>query len=166
MRVTALRLASISPTWQDWTPVWTTSTGAGAPSFGDASVTARWAQAARTVFWRLEITFGATTNFGGGGSADNWRMTAPVTAAGTALVCGQGEIQAGNTPSGYPNVAGTRQGLRVRLTTATHLEFEMSTGNIGSINSSSGAGLIDAVTPWPWTAGAALRAWGQYESAT
>ncbi|AQS70838.1 hypothetical protein B1H29_31635 [Streptomyces pactum] len=162
MIVSANRLASISPTWQDWTPVWTTS-GASTPTFGDAAVSARWAQSATTVFFRLDIVFGSTTNFGSG--TDNWRISAPVSAAMTAGGCGAGEIQRNGAPSGYSSGAGTRQPIRVRLTTTGTFEFEMSGGNINAISTASGAGLIDASTPWTWDAGSSLRAWGTYEAA-
>lgn len=159
MRITANRLLSISPTWQDWTPVWTTSTGANTPSFGNATITARYAQSALTVFWKLEITFGTTTNFGGGGAGDNWRMTTPVAAAAITQICGSGEAQ-------DTSVAGSlgRLGVRVRLTTASTFEFEVSAGRPDSVAVTSG-GLIDAVSPWTWANTDALRAWGTYEAA-
>ncbi|MFJ6061592.1 hypothetical protein ACIQHU_00985 [Streptomyces tendae] len=155
MIITAGRLASISPTWQDWTPAWTTS-GASTPSFGNATVSARWAQSALTVYYRIDIVFGSTTNFGGG--TDNWRLSAPVTAAGTSGICGTGEIQ--NTAA-----ASSRQPIRVRLTTTTTFEFEMSGGNIAATSTSAGAGLIDAATPGAWVSGSSLRLWGTYEAA-
>lgn len=161
------RLASISPTWRDWSPVWTTSTGNNTPSFGNATIVARYAQAALTVFWRLEITFGTTTSFGGGGGSDNWRFTCPVPAADLAFVCGQGEIQRATVTglTGYANSSSTRSGLRARLTTTTHFEFELGTGNVNAVSMSGANGLIDAVTPWAWENGSSLRAWGQYEAA-
>jgi hypothetical protein len=157
MTVTAGRLLSISPTWQEWTPIWSTS-GASTPSFGNASVSARWAQSALTVHFRVDIVFGSTTNFGSG--TDNWRLSTPVPAASTIGGCGSGEIQ--NTASGTP---GARQPIRVRLTTTQTFEFEMSGGNIFGADTSSGAGLIDASTPGTWVSGSALRFWGTYEAA-
>ncbi|WP_193512265.1 hypothetical protein [Streptomyces griseoloalbus] len=164
MIITANRLLSISPTWQDWTPVWTTSTGVNTPSFGDASVTARWAQAARTVWFRLEIGFGAATNFGGGGSADNWRFSLPVTAAATQLIAGHAEAQdsaTGGTPSSV------RVPLRARLTSTGTLELETTGGSTGFAGgyAATSVGLIDAVTPWTWASGDAIRVSGQYEAA-
>lgn len=156
MIISQSRLASISPTWQDWTPVWTTS-GASTPSFGNASVSARWAQSALTVFFRVDITFGSTTTFGSG--TDNWRISTPTPAASTIGGCGDGEIQNTSSP-------GSRQPIRVRLTTTQTFEFEMSGGNIFGADTSSGAGLIDASTPGAWAAGnSSLRFWGTYEAA-
>ncbi|GHA28600.1 hypothetical protein GCM10010372_30480 [Streptomyces tauricus] len=166
MKLTAGRMLSISPVWTDWTPVWTTSSGANTPSFGsNSTITARWAQSATTIFWRLDIVFGSTANFGGGSGSDNWRISAPAPAAAVIGECGYGEIQKAAAPGGYTNSAGTRQPLRIRLTTTTTFEFEMSGGNINAVSTATGAGLIDAVTPWAWDSGAALRAWGQYEAA-
>jgi hypothetical protein len=155
MTVTAGRLALISPTWQDWTPVWTTS-GASTPNFGNASITARWAQSALTIHYQVDVVFGSTTTFGSG--TDNWRMSTPVAAASTSNGCGSGEIQ--NTTA-----ASSRQPIRVRLTTVSTFEFEMCGGNIAATSTSSGAGLIDAATPGTWVSGSSLRFWGSYEAA-
>lgn len=164
MRVTAKRLLAISPTWQDWTPVWTTSTGANLPSFGNASVLARYAQAANVVFFRLEIAFGSSTNFGGGGSSDNWRFSLPVTATGAQLIAGDGEAQdtsTGGTPSSV------RVPLRARLTGPTTLELEVSGGATGFAGgyTPTPTGLIDAVTPFTWANGDFIRVAGKYEAA-
>ncbi|MFJ8146053.1 hypothetical protein ACIQ6R_13365 [Streptomyces sp. NPDC096048] len=105
----------------------------------------------------MDIVFGSTTTFGSG--TDNWRISTPVAAASTIGGCGSGEIQ---TAPGSP---GTRQPIRVRLTTTQTFEFEMSGGNVSGADTSAGAGLIDASTPTAWVAGAALRFWGTYEAA-
>ncbi|MFJ2392846.1 hypothetical protein ACIOTI_08870 [Streptomyces sp. NPDC087843] len=160
MAITAGRLGSISPTWGDWSPVWTTSTGANTPSFGNAVISARFAQSALTVYWKLDIVFGNLTSFGGGSGSDNWRISAPVPAAAISGIVGQGE---GHDVS-VANTAGPL-GLRVRLTTATTFEFEVSTGRVDATAVTAG-GIIDAVSPWTWASSDALRAWGQYEAAS
>ncbi|MEU0332238.1 hypothetical protein [Streptomyces sp. NPDC006193] len=159
MIITAGRLLSISPTWQDWTPVWTTSTGANLPAFNNATVTARYAQSALTVYYRMEIVFGTTTAFGGGGASDNWRFSMPVPAAATSGIVGQGEahdVSVANT--------GGRLGIRPRLTSTTTIELEVSTGRVDAVAVTAG-GLIDAVTPWTWASGDVIRVWGNYEAA-
>ena len=153
------RLASISPTWQDWTPVWTTSSGANTPSLGNATVTARYAQSALTVFYRMTIVFGSSTSFGGGGSSDNWRFSCPVTAAAISDAVGSGEAH----DVSVANTLG-RLGLRVRLTTTTTFELEVSSGRVDAVAVTSG-GLIDAVSPWTWANGDIVRIWGSYEAA-
>lgn len=164
MRITAGRLLSISPTWVDWVPVWTTSTGANTPSFGNATITAKYAQSALTVWFRLEITFGTTTSFGGGGSSDNWRFSLPVGAAATQLIAGYGEAQdsaTGGTPSSL------RIPLRPRITTATTMELETSGGATGFAGGYAATpnGLIDAVSPFTWANTDAIRIVGEYEAA-
>lgn len=165
MIITEERMASISPTWEDWTPVWSTSTGAATPSFGNATILARYAQCAEIVYFRMEITFGSTTNFGGGGGSDNWRFSLPVTAAGTQLIAGgPGEAQdaaTGGTPSS------NRVPLRPRLTSTTHLELETTGGATGYAGaySATPTGLIDAVTPFTWANGDSIRVNGSYEAA-
>ncbi|MFE4548274.1 hypothetical protein [Streptomyces sp. NPDC056785] len=159
MAITANRLFSISPVWGDWSPVWTTSTGANTPSLGNAAVTARYAQSATTVYWKLEIVFGSSTSFGGGGGSDNWRFSMPVAAAAITQVIGYGEAQ-------DTSVSGSlgRCPLRCRLTTTTTMELEVSGGRADGVAITSG-GLIDAVSPWAWANTDALRLWGQYETA-
>lgn len=152
------RMASISPTWQDWTAVWTTSTGNNSPSLGNAVVTSRYAVSATTVFFNLNITFGTTTSFGGGTSSDNWRFSLPVTAAGVLLIAGYGELA--DSSAGISS----RMGTRIRLTTTTTMEIEMASARIDAV-AVSGAGLIDAVSPWTWATGDTIRAFGEYEAA-
>lgn len=159
MKITANRLLSISPVWQDWTPVWTTSTGANTPSFGNAVITARYAQSALTVYWRMDIVFGSSTAFGGGGAGDNWRFSIPVSGGAVSQVCGQGEASDASVASTMG-----RLGLRARVTTSTTFEFEVSTGRPDGVAVSS-SGVIDAVSPWTWANGDAIRAWGTYEVA-
>ena len=55
MNLTAGRLRSISPTWQDWTPVWTTSTGVNTPSFGNAALACRYALSATSCWGTFEV---------------------------------------------------------------------------------------------------------------
>ncbi|MFI9339959.1 hypothetical protein ACIG0D_01585 [Streptomyces sp. NPDC052773] len=159
LRITANRLLSISPTWSDWTPVWTTSTGNNTPSFGNAVITARWAQSATTVFYALNVQFGTTTNFGAApGGGDNWRISLPVTASATSLIAGWGEITDSSVGSG------SRMAVRVRLSTTTVMEYEMASSRIDGA-AISGLGIIDSVSPWTWASGDTLRVWGQYEAA-
>jgi hypothetical protein len=159
-QITADRLASISPVWADWTPTWTTATGSATPSFGDATITARYAQSADIVFWRMEITFGATTNFGGGGAGDNWRFSMPVTASSIALVAGSGEI--GDATASV----GSRLRVRCRLTTTTTVELETSSGRVDATAlTTPNWGIVDAVSPWTWAASDFMRVSGFYEAA-
>lgn len=159
MIITEERLASISPTWQDWTPAWTTSTGNNTPAFGNATVTARYAQSATTVFYTMNIAFGTTTNWGAApGGGDNWRFSLPVAAAATSLIAGWGEITDASVGSA------SRMAVRVRLSTTTAMELEMASSRIDNA-AISGLGIIDSVSPWTWASGDTLRVFGQYETA-
>ncbi|MFG2780833.1 hypothetical protein ACGFY7_23635 [Streptomyces prunicolor] len=153
------RMASISPVWQDWTPVWTTSTGNNTPSFGNAAIIARYAQTALTVHWRLDIIFGSTTAFGGGGASDNWRFSMPVSGGVISQICGHGEASDASVASTMGRLA-----IRARVTTSTTFEFEVSSGRPDAVAVTS-SGVIDAVSPWTWANSDALRAAGTYEVA-
>lgn len=158
-RITASRLNQITPVWSSWTPTWTTSTGAATPSFGNASVTAVYTQCADIVHYRMEITFGTTTGFGGGGGSDNWRFSTPVTASATANCVGFGDAQDSSVAGSLGRVA-----LRVRLTTTTTFEIEVSSGRPDAVAIVNG-GLVDAISPWTWASTDILRVFGEYQAA-
>jgi hypothetical protein len=163
-RITAARLNQITPRWSAWTPTWTTSTGANTPSYGNASISGAYCQTGDVVFFRLEVTFGTTTSFGGGGTSDNWQFSLPVTASTTALIVGGGEAQdsaTGGTPSG------NRIPLRCRLTSTTALELETSGGATGFAGgyAATATGLIDAATPFTWASTDSIRVFGHYQAA-
>ncbi|MFF5984431.1 hypothetical protein ACFY78_36870 [Streptomyces olindensis] len=169
MRVTANRLLSISPSWTEWVPTWTTSTGANVPSFGNATLACRYAVSATTCWGVFDVLFGGTTNFGGGGSGDNWRFGLPLPAASAIGAIGWCELNKSTTK---------RHVARMRLTTTTAFELELSTGAPDGLDTTAdgatggGKGLIDAVTPWSsgaagttWASGYAIRGEFQYELA-
>ena len=159
IRLTSGRLMSISPTWQDWVPTWTTSTGNNTPAIGNAVVDARYAVSARTVYYRLSITFGTTTNFGAAPTqSDNWRFSLPVTAAAPTLMIGYGGIQ--DASAGLSS----RMPVRVRLEVATALSLEMAGARIDAA-APTGPGLVDSVSPWTWANGDTLALFGEYEAA-
>lgn len=176
MILTEARLASISPTWQSWTPVWSTETGANLPSYGNATIECSYAVTAKVVLYQFHILFGNTTSFGAGGGTANWTFSAPVAAAASQIVCGHGEIARGSTTdivsADFSNVAGTRMGIRMRLLTTTTFGVEMSAGNVSGYDIDAGAGLIDESTPaWgsgsnpDWVSGSYIRASGFYQAA-
>lgn len=155
-RITASRLASMTLTWSAWTPTWSTSTGASTPSFGNATIDCKYAQSADAVLFELEITFGSTTNFGGGGTSDNWRFSLPVTAAESVLIAGMGEVQDG--------AATTRWPVRARLTTTTTIEVELC-GRAYDDTAGVSSGLVDAATPMTWASGDRILLHGHYQAA-
>lgn len=149
-RIEATKLAEMSPTWSAWTPTWTTSTGSNTPSYGNATVDCKYAQSADTVFYDFEIIFGSTTNFGGGGTSDNWRFSLPVTASESVLIAGMGEIQGASASERFP--------VRARLTTTTTFEVELCGGAYNNITGNS-SGLVDAATPFG-ASSTGSTAWG------
>lgn len=155
-RITASRLGEITPLWAAWTPTWTTSTGAATPSYGNAVVDCKYAQTGDVVFFEAEITFGTTTNFGGGGTGDNWRFSLPVTASEAVLIIGMGEIQDGTAAERWP--------IRGRLTTTTTMELELSGRNYNDTAGAS-SGLIDAITPMTWASTDRILMNGHYQAA-
>jgi hypothetical protein len=163
-RITAARLNQITPRWSSWTPTWSTSTGSATPSLGNATLSGSYCQTGDVVFFRLEVTFGTTTSFGGGTSADNWRFSLPVTASTTALIVGYGEAQDSAT-GGTPGSA--RYPLRCRLTSTAALELETTGGSTGAAGgyAAVSVGLVDAVTPFTWASTDAIRAVGFYQAA-
>ncbi|MFC7880495.1 hypothetical protein ACFUVV_01205 [Streptomyces sp. NPDC057376] len=156
MVLTASRLASISPTWQAWTPTWTTVSGEALPAFGDASIDCAYAVSARTVFWRFDVAFGAGTNFGSGPDAtDNWLFSVPVPAAAVIQPIGWMDLAASGT---------ARSVARARLITTGDFGLEIVSGQPSGA-AIANTGLVDSVSPWTWTAGMSLRGGGQYEAA-
>lgn len=155
-RIQASQLAAMTPLWAAWTPTWSTSSGAATPSYGNATVDCKYAQSADTVLFEMEITFGTTTNFGGGGSSDNWRFSLPVTAAETVLIAGMGEIQDGTATERWP--------IRARITTTSVFEVELSGRNYNNTANVS-SGLIDATTPFTWASTDRILLHGHYQAA-
>lgn len=155
-RITAARLAAMTPLWSAWTPTWSTSTGSNTPSFGNASVDCKYAQAGDIVYFEMEITMGSTTNFNSGTTSDNWRFSLPVTAAETQLVAGSGEIQDGTAAERWP--------VRARVDTTTTFAVELVGRNYNdTVNNSSG--LVDAVTPFTWANTDRILLHGHYQAA-
>ncbi|MFE4260308.1 hypothetical protein [Streptomyces sp. NPDC056883] len=143
------------PAWQDWTPVWTTATGAAPPAFGDAQVSGRWIQQGPTVHLNFTITFGAGTNFGTApNSADNWRFTLPVKSAALSRCIGFAELQ---------STTRERAVARMRLTSTSFFELELSSG-MPSGDPVLVSGIADSVTPWTWAAGHTIAGAATYEA--
>uniref|UniRef100_A0AAU2JVI3 Minor tail protein n=1 Tax=Streptomyces sp. NBC_00049 TaxID=2903617 RepID=A0AAU2JVI3_9ACTN len=144
------------PAWQNWTPVWTTYTGNGTPSFGNAEIVARWVQQGPTVHMNFAFTFGTTTNFGAGAtSADNWRFTLPVKAASAIKCVGFADLMMGTRE---------RAVARIRCTSTSFFELEIASG-MPSGDSVVIAGITDAVSPWTWAAGHTIHGSATYEAA-
>ena len=66
--------ASDLTAWTAYTPTWTSDSGT--PSIGNGSITGRYKQIGKTVFFNLKLTYGSTTTGGSGA----WMFGLPVTA--------------------------------------------------------------------------------------
>lgn len=145
-----------SGAWPTWTPTWTTSTGSNSPSFGNAAINTQYVKIGRLVIANFSITFGSTTNFGGGTAADNWRFAVPVTAAAGFECVGFVELHQSAT---------SRCIARCRMTGNAFFELEISSGLVGATTMAN-TGLVDAVTPWTWANGNSIKGSIQYQAAS
>jgi hypothetical protein len=111
------------------------------------------------VFFRFDITFGTTTNFGAAPTTgDNWQFSlpiAPVTAAGNTLAMFDGhQSNAGATI------------LRARVTPAgTGIMLSVESGRPDAVAVTNN-GDVDSLTPFTWASGNALHGVGFYETAS
>ncbi|MCX4811621.1 hypothetical protein OG601_13460 [Streptomyces sp. NBC_01239] len=147
----------VLPTWQSWTPAWTTSTGSATPAFGNASVSGRYVKFGTTVHLNFQITFGSTTNFGTSPTTnDSWRFSLPVAAASTRLSIGFAEMAAGT--------AGNRAAARLYLSTTGAFELITSSGQ-PTATTFTYVGGVDSLTPWTWANGHTVTGSATYEAA-
>lgn len=72
-----------TPTWANFTPTWTTS--GGGQSLGNGTLTGRYCQTGKLVFFQIKLTFGSTTVRGAGrygfGGLPVARATSPQVAS-------------------------------------------------------------------------------------
>ncbi|MFG2376092.1 hypothetical protein ACGFY9_32030 [Streptomyces sp. NPDC048504] len=145
------------PTWQSWTPAWTTSSGSASPAFGNATVSCRYVKSGTTVHLNFAITFGTTTAFGTSPTVnDNWRFSLPVAAASTRMAIGFAELSA--------NTAGNRATARVYLSTTGAFELVTCSAQ-SSLTAYAYTGGVDAITPWTWASGYTIFGTATYEAA-
>jgi hypothetical protein len=156
-KITAAKLAAITPIWTSWTPVWTTSTGLNTPAFGNATLACSYIQTGDLVICKFDIGFGSTTTFGGGGTGDNWRFSVPVTSTGASQTAGF--METCYDGSGSHSLMG-----RVRLTTTTTVEVQTASGEFDGA-AATNPGLVDLLSPGTWTTSGYLRGTITYQAA-
>ena len=145
------------PTWQNWTPVWTTSTGSATPSFGNASLSCRYVKFGTTVHLNFQIVFGSTTSFGTSPTiSDGWRFSLPVAAAATRMSIGFAEMSA--------NTANNRVMARLYPTTTGAFELVTASGQPTAVALANTGG-VDSLTPWTWASGHTIFGSATYEAA-
>lgn len=154
-RVTAERLAEMLNKWSNWTPTWSTTTGAHIPSYGNAIVDCRYTVSGDLVTAYYNIQFGSTTNFNGGTAADNWIFSLPLTAAGAVFIGGSGWGQQDTF---------LRAPMTPRFFDVNNFEIEITGGRVDG-NAIANTGLVDAVSPWTWGSGHGVFGILNYEKA-
>jgi len=147
-----------SGAWTSWTPSWTTSSGSNTPAFGNATVDCAYTKFGRTVFFRINITFGSTTNFGAApGTSDNWNFSLPVAAAHPSVAIG--------TWSGRPASATAVRGSLSTTSSTSTFQLNIDTGSPNAV-AITNAGVADSLSPFTWASGNVLTATGFYETAS
>lgn len=154
-RITADRLNAITPIFTAWTPTWATTSGVGTPGIGNGTYDCEYAQVGNLVVCRFEVVFGTTSTFGGGGTADNYMFTLPVTAASAATYVGTADLRQSNS---------IRVMGRCFLFNTTNVQFDVSTGQPDG-NAVGNTGTVDATTPFTWASTNNIRAFFTYEAA-
>jgi hypothetical protein len=125
--------------WTSWTPSWTNLT------VGNGTVTAKYMQLGKLVFYELRIVFGTTTSVGGAVVVD-----LPVDAlALAAFVAGNGEAVDASAGAQYPTYT--------RLTGADTMSIYADNG--------TSAVQINTTAPFTWGNTDALSLVGFYEAA-
>lgn len=142
--------------WTSWTPTWSTQSGLNTPSYGNAVIACKYQKIGRKVECHFSITFGSSTNFGGGGTGDNWQFSLPVTAASSSGSVGFLDMD--------NNSNGTHCMGRARLYTAGGVRIGIASGRVDY--SAVSTGDVDAVSPFTWVSGSALVGHFTYESAS
>lgn len=145
-----------SGTWQYLYPAWTTSTGASTPNFGNAGVQLWWTRVGRLIMCQFSFTFGSTTNFGGGTTADNWRFGLPIQAAQTQDCVGFADIQ---------NSTAHRAMARIANLTVNTFSLDVCSGAVDGVALANN-GQVDALTPWTWASNTSniIRGSFQYQA--
>jgi hypothetical protein len=149
----------VLPTWQSWTPAWTTGSGNATPSYGNATVNCRYLKSGTTVHLNFAIQFGTTTDFGTSpATSDNWRFSLPATASAAHPVIGFAELSGTNS---------ARLMGRIYLATTSTFELNIGTGRVDAATiASANQGTVDALSPWTWAAPYAVRGTATYEAAS
>lgn len=129
-------------TWDSWTPTWDGSS----PAIVNGTLTGRYCQVEKTVHFRITLTAGSSTTFGGA----NWTFTLPVAA------------------TGYVTGAGIPVGIAVCWDTSASGRFHRQAFLVGSstIGIAAEAGTrVGSASPFTWANGDSLVITGTYEAA-
>lgn len=161
-RASADRLSNMLHKMVDFTPNWNTTSGTAFPSYGNAVIDCRYGQSGDLIIAHYDITFGSTTNFGGGTGADNYMLSVPVRAR--AAPVGGILAQAIGDMFIYTTAAGAKLTCRSRLIDTQNLLIEI-TNNRADSGAIANQGTVDAISPFVWASGSSMKGVIEYEAA-
>jgi len=131
--------------WQSWTPTWTNFT------LGNGTLTAKYAQIGKTIFYRFYVTLGSTSSVSGG-----IIFTLPTTSSASYIA----QVPIGSGLSGLSTGSG--------YMTMTVSWASSTTATIGPLSTNSTYSTLSGTSstiPFTWTSGSFLTAEGTYEAA-
>lgn len=154
--VSAEHLAAMLPKMYDWTPDWTSSSGANTPSYGNAVIDCRYSRSGDLVVAHFDITFGSTTNFNSGTASDNFVFSLPVP--GKEVTQAIGELVVGTS------AGGARLTCRARMFDANSVEMEITNNRLDS-GAITNFGLVDRISPFTFGVNSSVKGVVEYEAA-
>lgn len=144
--------------WVSWTPTWTTSSGNNSPSYGNAVLNCAYTKIGRTVMFRMNITFGSTTNFGAAPTTgDNWNFSLPVAATASSITVGHW--------TGRPASSTSVMGSLSTASGGSILQLNIDTGSPNA-TAITNVGAVDSLSPFTWASTNTLTATGFYETSS
>lgn len=143
----------LGPAWQTYTPTW----AGGTVAIGNGTLTGYYQQVGKLTHFRIRLTAGTTTNFGG---ATSWSFALPVAARTTSA----------NETMGMATGLANHAGVSVILVTGAILSgVTVLGGGAAAVNGlytpSNTGTAINSTTPFAWASTDNLFLSGFYESA-
>ena len=105
----------------------------------------------------MNISFGSTTNFGGGGTGANFWFALPIAAAHNNETIGHW--------TGRPASSTGVMGSIITASSSTVMQLNIDTGSPNAVAITNN-GVVDAVSPFTWASGNQLTATGFYETSS
>lgn len=135
--------------WQDYTP--SITAGGGSPTVGNGTITGKYIQIGKTVFFYVELEWGSTTSFGSGTVS----ISLPVEAASFIGTAGIAHIGSAHLEdSGTVNYSDWKPSVNGQSSLTTFAIYSPSaSGSNSSVNASS---------PFTWTTNDSLQVTGFY----
>lgn len=135
--------------YTNWTTVWSTTTGINTPAKVNGVFTFRYVLLGTVCILDFNIVMGTTTTFGGGGAGDNWQWSLPVTPASSGKKGFAAAVNSAN--SSWPLAPQVTAGNN----NLTFMLIGCGVTSAGLTVNGTNGGVLDAVTPFTWTASTA-----------